>query len=283
MIKKLLTILTLIVLFFASTIAQNKALLIAIAEYPENSGWHSLSSENDLDHIQKALSELGFENENIQIVKNEKATKIEILKQLYELLNETNEGDNIFIHYSGHGQQVVDDNFDESDLLDEALVPYNSYAYYKDEFKEGAFLIRDDLLEYYIQKIRTKAGKKGQVILTIDACHSGFSNLSITTDNLIVSKNEAYFLDKKNDNMAGLCCLFASSANELNFETFDENEKEVGCLSFVLSNILKNVEFPYAFESLKNDLKKELEFHAPNQNPQFFCTDKIINFQKPYN
>ena len=57
------------------------------------------------------------------MLKNEKATKENINLSLQKLYEDVKTGDYLFLHFSCHGQQMMDLNGDEEDGLDEALVP----------------------------------------------------------------------------------------------------------------------------------------------------------------
>lgn len=63
----------------------------------------------------------------------------------------------LFIHYSGHGTRLEDDNGDELDGHDEAMVSYDGYA------------IRDDSFHYYLSWIPNWV----KVKIILDCCHSG--------------------------------------------------------------------------------------------------------------
>jgi hypothetical protein len=70
-------------------------------------------------------------------------------------------GDSLFLHYSGHGTHVADQNGDEEDGEDEALVPLDS---------DAAGLLLDDelqqiLCEFPLTGVRLRC--------VLDCCHSG--------------------------------------------------------------------------------------------------------------
>ena len=86
-----------------------------------------------------------------------------IITQLKNIVNASSKCNEIWIHYSGHGSQIVDKNMgninslDEIDGLDEVIVPID-YA------TRG--LITDDLIFTIIQNIKCTA------MLVFDSCHS---------------------------------------------------------------------------------------------------------------
>ena len=109
--KKTIYFLVLLVLFiFSSNVfAKKHALIIAIGDYPANSGWGTISSVNDVPLIKQTLLTQGFNEENITVLINERATYQNIIEALKTLQSKIAPGDIIVVHYSGHGQQIADD------------------------------------------------------------------------------------------------------------------------------------------------------------------------------
>lgn len=270
-------------LFFASEIkAEKYALIIAIGDYPDAGGWSDISSANDVPHVKNALLCLGFENENIVVVRDAAATKEQILFQFSQLKNRVSQGDIIYIHYSGHGQQVVDDNNDELDLLDEAIVPFDSPLKYESGINEGQFLIRDDELGALTYELRQVIGQEGQLILVLDSCHSGTGTRGLGkvrgTDKLMAPKDfvsigstekSMQISMESAQNLASIASFFGSSAKELNYETIDEQKNTVGSLSYAISSVLANMNEAFTFEELFDLVKLKMKKIAPMQHPQW--------------
>ena len=82
-------------------------------------------------------------------------------------------GDIVVLHYSGHGQQIYDDDGDEIDGYDEAIIPYDGKISFKTGKYGGENHLRDDELGRMINQIRKKIGQAGDVIVILDSCHSG--------------------------------------------------------------------------------------------------------------
>lgn len=82
----------------------------------------------------------GFQEENITVLMDDgehpMPTRDNIIAAYEKVVAESRDGDVIFLHYSGHGTKLHDENGDEDDGYDEALVPV--------DFQEGADMIRDD-------------------------------------------------------------------------------------------------------------------------------------------
>jgi hypothetical protein len=162
-----------------------RALIIAIGEYgvaPANPqtgrpllSYRDLSSANDVVLVRGALERQGFAPRNIRVLPDAQATAAGIRSALQRLASDTERGDVVVIHYSGHGDRLPNDNpaeDDEIDGRDEALVGYGApaerYAGY-----DGSLHFRDDELGGFIAQIRARAGASGNVTVFLDACYSG--------------------------------------------------------------------------------------------------------------
>src|SRR5215212_6441550 len=164
--------------FFNCSIAQTKhALIFAIGNYPAKNGWTTISSITDVSFIKTALARQGFEEKNIKVIQDAAATSQGVSGALKNLVNDANvkAGDIVVIHFSSHGEQVQDDNNDETDGFDETIVTYNAVLprLSKDFQKDQAEYFRDDQFGNYINQLRSKLGRDGDVVVFMDACHSG--------------------------------------------------------------------------------------------------------------
>jgi hypothetical protein len=81
--------------------------------------------------------------------------KARILQEIQTLLTSPGQ---IFLHYSGHGTQIKDTTSDESDRLDECIVPC--------DYSTAGFITDDEL------NVLTK-GLKGKGLAIFDCCRSG--------------------------------------------------------------------------------------------------------------
>jgi len=285
--NKTYLLLALLSLYFLSiSKAEKRALLIGVGQYPQTSGWKNLSSENDLQHIESALLMRGFRPQNITQLLNEKATKNNIIKAIQQLKNTARKGDILFLHFSGHGQQIPDVNGDEIDRLDEAIVPYDSPLHYQAGIYEGERLIRDDELNQLTLGLRQKIGKKGQVVLVIDACHAGTGTRGFGTargtDLLMAPKTYTidYTLQAKEAsmnvgnsslraNLAPMASFFGASANEANYQSRDDQFQPVGTLTYAFATLLAKATNPMTFEELFERIKLKTKALKPRQNPQW--------------
>ena len=168
-------------LFTFTCYAQNKkALFFCVGNYAPKSGWRNLGSLNDYEFMEQILLNQGFLKSDIKLVADSFATRKGMETALDAFISGLKTGDIVFLQFSGHGIQIADDNNDEVDGLDEALVCYDALNPSVHEIlSDSAFLVmskaffRDDLLGDYIQKIREKISATGDLLILIDACHSG--------------------------------------------------------------------------------------------------------------
>ena len=155
------------------TSPQKLALIVAIGTYDSVTGWKSISSLNDINYMKPALLGQGFTEDNIEILRNEQATKSGIVDAIDRLISKAKPGDIVVFHFSGHGQQIYDDERkDEADGYDEALVPYNANMRYGGGYT-GQNHLRDDELGDKLKLLRKNIGKEGSLLVLLDACHSG--------------------------------------------------------------------------------------------------------------
>jgi len=146
---------------------RKRALMIGINNYravPKLQG-----SLNDIETIKQVLTtRWGFQESNIQVLTNEKATREGILTALKRFVNDTKPSDTVYIHYSGHGSQVADLNGDEQDdKLDETIVPYDGRT-------PSVPDITDDELDAIFSRLPTK-----NALIVLDSCHSGTATRSL--------------------------------------------------------------------------------------------------------
>lgn len=148
--------------------AQDRALLIGISNYQEETGWSKIHSHNDIALLQQVLPNTC----KITTLCDSEATYQGIINAIEQLIKEIHPGEQILFHFSGHGQQMLTNDPNEPDLLDEALIPYDAPMIRTSTYGGERHLI-DNQLDSLVTLLRTKSGVKGLVVVSIDACHSG--------------------------------------------------------------------------------------------------------------
>lgn len=103
-------------------------------------------------------------NHKIQaaVLKEQSATRQNIIDGMVEVVNSLTAGETGFITYSGHGTWLPDRSGDEPDRRDEALCPI-------DMTDDGVNLIVDDELDSLFGKLHPEAC----LVFITDCCHSG--------------------------------------------------------------------------------------------------------------
>lgn len=316
---KLLLLFVLVSSFFTIN-AEKYALIVAIGKYPVQSGWGTISSDNDVPLIKSALLKQGFPPQNIATITNEQATKAGITNSFNNLIRKSQAGDIVVFHFSGHGQQVTDTNGDELDGLDEALVPYDAGKTNRNGSGNLKTHLIDDELNAILGNLRSKVGTKGDVLVFLDACHTGTATRSTDDSDpnaVYRGTNEVFVIpgfEKVKDStntqtetlysedqpitrsgtnqISPILIISACSAEQQNKE-YQENGKGYGSLSYALSKVLtKNttgISYIAFFESLRNEMLP-LMGRRHYQTPQIegssnrtFFGGKTVNIPKYFN
>ena len=141
-----------------------KALLIGI-NYTSVSGNTLHGCINDIVNMSNILvSKFGYDSSNVTMLRDDSTnanmmpTKANMLAQLNAFAVSSSNCSEIWIHYSGHGSQVMDRSHDEASGFDDVIVPV--------DFKSNGFIIDDDL-----QTILSNF--KCRTFILLDSCYSG--------------------------------------------------------------------------------------------------------------
>ncbi|MDZ4795552.1 MAG: caspase family protein [Bacteroidota bacterium] len=272
--------------------AQTKklALIFAIGNYPESGGWSGISSLSDVPYIKAALQKQGFED--INVVQDAAATKAGITKAMEALIAKAQRGDVVVIHFSSHGEQVADNNKDETDGFDETIVSYDAiHPRLSTSFeKDQANYFRDDEFGALISQLRGKLGKDGDVVVFMDACHSGSGTRGaakvrggqppfvpggfdmsqfqpIDTAGVFKEAPTANTGIDAGVGMATYVVISAARAEELNSETKDDAGKGVGSLTYAISKAFENLDTKTSYRSLFSKILGIMNSKVPKQNP----------------
>lgn len=166
------------------------ALLVGIGRYyqlaahPGQRPWPILHVRDETEEYRQVLMrDYGFLDGDVRVLLDEQATAAKIRAAFKEhLINRARPGDVVLFHYSGHGQQIPDDNDpvrrDEADGLDESLVPYDAVD---QSVAEGvAKNIRDDEVNEWLEALAAQISAvghpglvDGHITVTLDTCFSG--------------------------------------------------------------------------------------------------------------
>lgn len=152
------------------THAQTKRALVIGIGKQEDPAWNKINGDKDVPYVLEILHAADY-GQIITCV-NEEATKEGIVSAFQTLSGACQANDVVYIHYSGHGQQMKDISNDESDDLDECWIPYDAYRKPSEKYRGEKHLV-DDEINALLTNVRNKLGPGGKMLVVVDACHSG--------------------------------------------------------------------------------------------------------------
>jgi hypothetical protein len=261
------------------------ALIVAIGDYPKEGGWGSISGNKDVPFLQTALRNQGFNDSQIYTLIDSQASRSAIETTLRALYSSIKPGDVLLIHFSTHGEQIEDDNHDEPDGLDEAIVTYHSVAPAKASnfANDTAEYLRDDIFGQHVQKLREILGPEGDLIVVIDACHSGSGSRGqnktrggvqpLVSPNFkkpdSKTTNPEVFRDAKVDanNLASYVVFSAARAEELAFEVLTEDNQSMGSLSYAFCKAIEQLESGITYRGFFSKIQSIINAKIQGQHP----------------
>lgn len=280
-----------------------KALLVGINKY-SNSPLRGCV--NDCVMVFQILtSKFGFKQENIKILEDYDATKENIVMGLKWLTQGVSSGDTIVFHYSGHGSQVMVDDWtstEEVDGRDEILCPINL---------NWNSPLRDHEVGSYFKRVP----KDCETLVIMDSCHSGtglrngFDPGDKFTDNdyvnrfisppvsnilkngsVIINDNLSFgFPDPKTDCRAGKNNFLVSTADQgdaILISGCQENQTSAdawlsnryqGAMTYTLGHVLQKYNYDITYSKLVTEMNKILDKYKFTQNPQLECVEEFFN------
>ena len=273
--------------------AQEKhALLIGISDYLNYPDAHPLSASNDMVLIEDMLSKQEFPASNIIKVYEENATQEGMHQGFKKLLTRVSNEDIVYFHFSGHGCQIPDiGDTDEDDGHDEVMMPYDSPKLdeYDSEFMEKVeVFFTDDEFNYYLNRLREKLGKQGQIVVVMDCCHSGTGTRDLSSKKIsrgllkpivpkgykpeIKTETSWSAMDNKHansDDLAGLTSFYGCRADQINWEyPYNPNiPSEYGSLTYFLCTALNSLDENPTYRNL---FSKIVELHEKRRLPNQF-------------
>lgn len=254
---------------------RKRALLIGISKYEragKTDNWWNLNTELDIRLLSDVLIEkFKFAKEDITVLQNEKATSENILGELRKIAVQTQKGDIVFVHFSGHGASIPDNNKDELDGMDESLVPFD-YVSRKDFSKN----IRDDEIGKLLDELKKK--QPGNVTVSFDSCYSG----TATRGDFLVRGGGNETFQSENESPSGLIdknasypkdyvFLSAANARQVAKETIYENngvKERMGAFTFGLVNALSKANSRTTYGDLRELINDYMTANNFSQSPQ---------------
>ena len=262
-----------------------KALLVGINDYQRIGDLNGCI--NDITNVRSILKTyLGFENRNIRVLVDRRASKKNIIFRLEKMVKQAKSGDFLFFHFSGHGSQIRDRNNDElEDHMDELICPYDM------NWDDG--FITDDILYGIFKELKPDIFLE----VVLDCCHSGtgLRDIELPRPDEHTSMTLSRFLPPPMD----ILCRYEGEDNRLSpthsFTGADWRESNkilwAGCRSDQTSadayiNGSYNGAFSYYFckhlrdsqgkisrDELHTRIQASLTHNKYFQTPQLECTD----------
>ncbi len=240
-------------------------LIISIGSYPQQPAWPTVNSKMDVDNLRFFNDKIAYGGD-LKILKDEGATKKNIIAGLQYILTNCSKDDKVYLHFSGGGFLV------QTDSARQIFMPYDapsvedvSDAVMNNIVPDLSNAITDNELIEIIQKIRRKIGPGGECFFTMDASHFGPKN---SQPHSLIGRGG--FL-KISDKEAGLSPFIMLTSCLDKEESYFIGDKEPYTRSFslalkIFSESLK-IYPKIKYADLFAGVKKEMRLIAPSQTP----------------
>lgn len=211
----------------------------------------------------------GWNDSNIYMLRddysNRLPTKANILYYLTQLIAMSTASDLLWVHYSGHGAQIKSADSDESDKLDECIVPC-------DYSKAG--VITDNELYAVLKNAKCK------IMLLFDSCHSGTGcdlqySINYNRGAMTRTVNNSKLIPNTNIIMISGC-----KDEQLSADAYDNMAKEsVGAFTQTLLETLRANDHTIDLLSLYSRLCVNLSSYGFTQIPVLSSSTPSPSFQ----
>ena len=272
----------LLVLTAVPALADRHALIFGLGRQ-EDPRWGRIHGDNDVLYVKQMLYRMGYTD--IRVLTNEQATKAAMKDAFVNLAARCHRGDEVYVHYSGHGQLMTDLDGDERLKWDnghadwdEAWIPYDAYMTYGPE-DHGDKHFCDDEVALSLEAIRKKIGPRGKLVVVVDACHSGDATAAgeedaecvrgVDTKFAIPRDPEAPLVEKPMDEEWRT--VSACKPHQLSTEI---KEQQVGKLTFALFS-LQASPFEMENEELEQVLSEFMQQHRGRLEQTPMVTGKV--------
>ena len=215
---------------------------------------------NDIINIKNMLIDAyNYNASNIIMLrddnKNMLPTRNNIINNLTNVINESGKYDELWIHYSGHGSRIIDNNYDENDGYDEVVVPC-------DYIQEG--FITDDIIFNIIKN------SKCRTIIVMDCCNSGtVCDLQWTFENNESSFNKYMNPNREIISNPNIFMISGCKDDQYSNDIYSsENNQSCGALTSTMIKCLRNSQHNIGLFNLYDNICNELIVSGfPNQLP----------------
>jgi hypothetical protein len=210
--------------------------------------------QNDVIKYRKILiNNFEYKNEDIKMLLDlngyEYPTKTNIIKYMDWIYQQTclpNQIDEITFYYSGHGTNIKDINLDESDRMDECIVPL--------DFNISGLITDDYIYENFLSKL--KSVKK--IIMIFDSCNSASCTdlpYSFTVNNNKLVK-QSYSKRPPIISNPNIFILSGCLDPKTSLDSREKDGTPCGLLSYWLRLTLVKYNYKCTIENIITDIKK---------------------------
>lgn len=242
---------------------------------------------NDVKLLSSTLiNDKRFNPENIYRVTDDDATKTKMLAAFSKFSAELKKGDLVFIHFSGHGNLAIKmpDSLKKYEGL---LIPCRDANYPTDSAVSKGNNIYQFQLENFLNDIKKKVGRTGQLIVSLDVSHSGelltYGDRETTTanNNNISMRGESnnMLFNLVQDETAPVVIYTGTNQNEFGQEMQGENSMPYGAYSLALAKSLSNPSILNTAE-LHEEVISFLKRNGKRQNPGYLASETQFLFEE---
>ena len=155
----------------------DRALVVGVDRYADPGFTDLRGAGRDARNIRRLLTEhLGFDADQIRLLADEAATRDGIVNGIRDwLVDGTRPGARALFYFAGHGYFQTDEDDDEPDGYDEALVPHDARLISRETRPmQVANLILDDEIRILLDGLDDR-----RVHVIVDSCHAGTMTRSL--------------------------------------------------------------------------------------------------------
>lgn len=225
---------------------------------------------NDVINMRNMLIDAyGYDSTNITVLREDtdnKPTRTNIIDSLTSIIAQSKNLKEIWIHYSGHGSQINDANRDETDNLDEIIVPLD-YA------QNG--VITDDVIFNIIKN------SKCPTILIFDSCNSGticdlMWNFNATSPTQVTAvKTNNTLIQNPN-----IFCFSGCKDTQTSAEIYNRySQQSCGAISNAISECLRFNKHNVDVKKLYLDVVSYIMLQGLTQIPQLSTSSQKPNYR----
>lgn len=225
---------------------------------------------NDIVNVRNTLIDAyGYKDANITMLRDDDKTKLptkkNILSAMATVINSSTAADTVWIHYSGHGTQIRSVTGDESDKLDECIVP--------SDFVTAGF-IDDNAIFNIIRAAKCK------LFLCFDSCHSGTVcdlqySVNCNRGALTYSSNNSKKIENPNIIMLSGCRDAQTSADAYNLFS----KQGTGAFTITFLETLRSSDHNIDLLSLYKNVCANLQKFGFSQIPVLTSSAQTGSFQ----